>query len=300
MAGKINRRAAYRQAVQRFTGTVDLQHVPRVALGAAPVDLAIEGGCTDGDEALVIIRLQFEAGAGRQGLEEFEAGSGLVIGRADLAGRPARRHCAQPVDMGLHWITIIGGDQDRGRRAVGRGNVARGGKNGGVAVAEAVPGVEDLHDDVMDPRRIVVRVAHPGLVAGIVPGEEPGLLQDPVPGPYQVLAIGQWQEGRSVIGTKGGLFRFGPDTIAPGGDPAEPVRVALQRGDQDDRTRVEAIGRDPLQSQGGDELDNGIGIIVDVGGGLGEWFRLAKAGSIRGDAGEVRTPALHQLLIFAA
>ena len=63
---------------------------------------------------------------------------------------------------------------------------------------------------------------------------------------------------------------------------------------------MEAIGRDLLQPQCGDEFDDRIGIVVDVRAGFGKRFGLPETRRIRGNAGEMRAPALHQLFIFAA
>ena len=85
-----------------------------------------------------------------------------------------------------------------------------------------------------------------------------------------MFAISLGQKRRGIVCPECLPLCLGPHGIAASGNPGEPVRMARQCGYQNDRTRMEAVGRDPLDPQGAEEFDQCIGIVVDIGRRFGQ------------------------------
>ena len=88
-----------------------------------------------------------------------------------------------------------------------------------------------------------------------------------------------------------------PDRIAAHRQRPEPLRLALQCGDEDNPPRMEAIGRAGAEAECVDCLAQRIGKIGDLGG-AGQRVGLAEARRIGRNTGEMFGPLAHQRFVF--
>ena len=228
----------------------------------------------------------------RMTLQERQ-GLGLLLGRrGDLSRRPAGRHFAQSVDVRLQRIAVIGGDQNRRRRRVGRRDVAGRAQHGAIAGAICVARIQHVAHDRIDPRRIVMGDRQPRFRPHVEPGEKPALLENPVPQPGQVLAISGGVEGRQIGSAERGPLGLSPDRIAADRGRAEPLRRAPKRARQDDAARMKAVGAGPLDVQRVEQRQQGIGEVGNLRT-AGQRIGLAETRRVGRDDGEMLRPARH-------
>ena len=221
----------------------------------------------------------------------------MRFGRVDLPRLPPRGHLAEPVDMRLERVAMIRRNHDRRRDRTDRGNVARRLEHGTVARAIGVARIEHFHDNRMDLGRIVGWERESCSVTHVEPGEHPALFENAIPQPDEVFAIGRGHERRQVRFAEDAHFLGRPDGIAADREAAEPLRIALQCSDEDDASRMKAIGVHFPKPQRVEQRNVRGGEIVDARRsrqrvGLSEPRRIGR------DAGEMCAPLRHEFAIL--